>query len=564
MKLSASKGRKLKYGGMSLALTALIIAAVIIVNVIFSALAQKFLWYVDLTPELLFTLSDEAYELIEKGDATLEDSLSPIEMVDKARAEKKAADPSFDPSSLTINIIFCVEPDELESNTSQRYVYYTARELEQKFPDHIKVECYNVVHNPSLVSRFKENSLSTIAPDSVIIEFGTEYRIRTLKSFYTFNDAQSDTPWAYNGEKAFVSSILAVTRAESPIACLTTNHGEVFTDTAFYNTLVDAGYVVQPLDLAKDAIPDKCRLIVVFNPLSDFTVAEKNVSDIDEIEKLDAFLDGTNSLMVFMDPETKRLDNFEEYLEEWGIKFDRHTNAYGEEISHHVMDKTQALTSDGYTFRAEYVTAGVGSSFTETLRSRGVAPSIIFKNAMSISYSDMYAPTHYTPAEGETGVSYDYGDYAQNGVYRKIYDIFKTSSGAKSYAGNLATEVDVASDTNTISLMTVSVEQRTTQESNYSTISEASYVIACGSTQFASDALLTSSSYGNTDFLLSAMRTIGSEPVPVGLLPNPFSDKDIDDITTVEATRYTVILALVPLFAAACTGVVILVRRKNR
>ena len=562
MKLKASSSRKLKYGGLSIALTALIIAAVVIVNVIFSALASKFLWYVDLTPELLFTLSDEAYSIIEDGDEKLPDSLSPIQMVDKIRAEKLAEDPSFDASSLKINIIFCQEPDKLESNTSQRYVYYTARELEQKFPDHIKVECFNVVHNPSLVSRFKENSLSTIAPESVIIEFGTEFRIRTLKSFYTFSDAQSEEPWAYNGEKAFVSSILAVTRAESPIACFTTNHYETFADTSLYNTLVDAGYIVQGVDLASQEIPDKCRLLVVFDPKLDFTVAIDNVSDIDEIEKIDAFLDGTNSMMVFMDPETGRLDNLESYLEEWGISYDRHTDASGTEISHHVMDKSQALTADGYTFRAEYETAGVGAQFTETLRARVSTPSVIFKNAMSLSLSDIYDSAHYTPEDG--GEGYDYGSYAKNGVYRKVYDIFRTSEGAQAFAGNPELPVDVASSSNPISLMKVSVEQRITQESNYSTIDEASYVIACGSTQFASKALLDSSAFGNTDFLLSAMRTVGSEPVPVGLLPNPFSDRDIDDITTVEATRYTVILALVPLFATAITGIVILVRRKNR
>ena len=58
MKIKASTGRKLRYGGLSLALTALIIAVVVIVNVIFSALAQKFMWYGDLTPELLYTISD--------------------------------------------------------------------------------------------------------------------------------------------------------------------------------------------------------------------------------------------------------------------------------------------------------------------------------------------------------------------------------------------------------------------------------------------------------------------------------------------------------------------------
>lgn len=86
MKMKASTGRKLRYGGMSLALTALIIAVIVIVNVIFSALAQKFMWYGDLTPELLYTISDNALKIIETGDEEF-GTQSPIERVDAIRAE---------------------------------------------------------------------------------------------------------------------------------------------------------------------------------------------------------------------------------------------------------------------------------------------------------------------------------------------------------------------------------------------------------------------------------------------------------------------------------------------
>ena len=563
MKMKASTGRKLRYGGVSAVLTALIIAVVIIANIIFSALSQKLLWYVDLTPELLYSLSDEAVDLVANGDDEF-DTLSPIEMVDKIREEKATEDPEFDIDLLTINIIFCDDPDVLEENSTQRYVYHTALELQDKFPDHINVENYDIIRNPSSVSRFKTNSLSQIYTTSVIIEFGTEFRVRELRSFFTFNETTDEEPWAYNGEKAFVSSILAVTRAESPIACITTNHGENITNAELLNTLVDAGYIIQPLDMAAQEIPEKCRLIVIYDPKQDFMVAD-GVSDIDEIEKLDVFLDGTNSMMVFMDPSTQRLENFEEYLEEWGISFDRYTDAGGQEISHLVMDKSQSLTTDGYTFKSEYVTAGMGASLTKDMRSRPVPQSVIFKNAMSISYSDRYSPSHYTPEETDTeGVEYDFGSYSQDGTYRRIYDVFTTGAKAEAYAGNGTTPVEVANENNLLKLMTVSVESRTTQEDNYSTIDEASYVLACGSTEFASSTLLQSNSYGNTDFLLTSLRVIGREPVPVGLEFKPFADYDIDTVTTSEATQYTLVLSIVPVLVCAATGIVIIVRRKNR
>ena len=56
MNTKAFNKRKFRYASTSVALTALIIAARLVFNIVFSALAAKFLWYIDLTPELLFTL----------------------------------------------------------------------------------------------------------------------------------------------------------------------------------------------------------------------------------------------------------------------------------------------------------------------------------------------------------------------------------------------------------------------------------------------------------------------------------------------------------------------------
>ena len=162
MKIKAETGKKLRYGGMSAVLTALIVAVVIIVNVIFSALAQKLRWYTDLTPEPLYTLSVECLDIIANGDARFDESSSPIEMVDKIRAEKLAEDPNFDTSSLMINIVFCDEPDVLESNFLQRCVYTTALELEEKFPDHINVEWHNIYRNPTAVSKYKAKMLKLL------------------------------------------------------------------------------------------------------------------------------------------------------------------------------------------------------------------------------------------------------------------------------------------------------------------------------------------------------------------------------------------------------------------
>ena len=98
--------KKLRYGSVSVAFTAAFIAAVIALNVVFSALASKYLWYIDMTAETLYTLSDECVELLDDIDAP-------------------------------VKILFCDDPDTLEKSDTTRLVYNTALQLEEAL-DNIK------------------------------------------------------------------------------------------------------------------------------------------------------------------------------------------------------------------------------------------------------------------------------------------------------------------------------------------------------------------------------------------------------------------------------------------
>ena len=572
MNNKAFNRRKFRYAGTSVLLTALIVAAIIVFNIIFSALGSKFLWYLDLTPDLLFTLSDDCYDLIENGDAQFGNSSSPISMVEKFREENKKfntdnglkkGDAGYRDEEVMIRIIFCDEIDTIEANLTTKYVYHTALELQLKYPEYIEVVNYDTVRNPSSVSQYKKTANDRIAPSSVIVTCGSEFRLLEIRSFYTFESADAEEPWAYNAEKKYAAAILAVTRAETPIAGIVTNHGESLPSYEVGYALEDAGYEIKEIDLAKDEIPEDCRLLVVCNPQADFMVAD-GVSEVDELDKLDKFLDATNSLMVFMSPDAPVLENFEEYLEEWGIVFDR----YKDTVTGHVYpklisDKSQAsvLDASGYTLFADYVEKGVGGTLTESMRDVHMPPPVVFRNAMPIAYSSLYTLDHFEN-EDAPEKSYDYASYSVDGTNRAIFDIFVTSENAVAYAnGN---EVGRATEKNPFKLMTVTMEERETQESNYTTISEASYVVACSSIEFLTSVLLQDNSYGNSDVLLSVCRAIGQEPVPVGLDPKPFADKTIDVITTAEATQYTVVLTVIPAVIALVTGIVIIIRRKNR
>ena len=572
MKLKASTGRKLRYGGTSLALTALIIVAVIIVNLIVSLCVERFTLYVDLTPELKFTISDECYDLLGKVDAN--DGVdSPVEMVEKFRKENKEynhanglkkGDDGYKDEEVRINILFLMEKDKLLNDDTTQYVVINAEEIRSKYPDYVTTEYVDATLRPSRFKQYLSSNTETIESESVIIECGTEFRIRTLRSFFIFED--EETPVAYNGEKAFASSILAVSRAESPIACYTTGHGEDFPvaedgTIPFITSLEDAGYEVRPIDLSREDIPEECRIVVIFDPKNDFLSKKDGTTDVDELTKLDYFLDDRNSLMVFMDPEDvgSPLTNLEEFLAEWGLAFRRDNNS----SSPYIISEngTNTILGDRSSIVGTYANNDMAKGFMASMLNRTTAPKVVFPGAAVLTQPNGYERRliDVTDDNGKkTGESF----YASTNGKRTVYDLFTSSDSAVASVDGV--EMAAATKTQPFSIMSVSTERTFTQESDSTGFYDSAYVMLCGTTEFASEKYLKSNTYGNSDLMLSVCQMIGREPVAVGLTYKEFANYTIETITTEAATTYTVIFTVAPLFIALCVGVFVLVRRKNR
>ena len=565
-------GKKLRYGSSSLVLTAAFIAAVILLNVLVTSLANRYGWYIDMTQESIYSITDDCFDLLREEAIT---------RVDEVRETSDKSD-----EELVINILFMSEADILNENEYMRRIYQNAVELQREFPDHITIENINLQRNPSRVQKYRTSPNVSINTAHVVVDFGTEYRLIPYSSFYRYNSGDNTTPWAYDGEKRFASTILAVTQSESPICLIDDLHGENLNEFAeLLYALEDAGYLIarassftyefdeegQPIEgtqksflsdevfaRAEEIMENQVRMFLIFDPKSDFMVKSKT-SDIDEVGALDRFLDGKSSMMVFMDPETPVAPNLEEYLEEWGISYDRTEN----NESYMIRDMANTLTADGFSVVGQYfTTGGSGAEMTSDMRKVSYPKKVIFRNAMSISYSDMFTETMPDPnATSQTITPFVFGSYYSNGVERSIYDVFVSSAAAEAMAGGKV--VASASENDLFRLMTVSSEGRYTQEDNFgTTLNENSYVLACGSTEFVSEAYLQSSVYGNYDLLLTAMTVMGREPVPVGLTMKAFADYSLDSITVDQQTAWTVSLAAIPAAIALIAGVVVLVKRK--
>ncbi|MBQ7333937.1 MAG: Gldg family protein [Clostridia bacterium] len=341
--------KSFRYGSTATAFTAAFIAVVVVFNIIFTALANRYMWYIDMTNEEVFTLSEATKELLSDVDEE-------------------------------INIYFASEPDVLmQGDTSMysRFVYNTALQLETEF-DNIHVICKDIVKNRSFFERFRTNTATQIYTTSVIVESGEEVQVYALQSFFT-TEPEDGTVWAYSGERKFVSAILQLTSAELPIVYFTSEHGESIGDSAaeLFHLFTENGFDVRTINLAKEEIDEDARIVIINNPRFDFIGSEADDESSNEIRKLDRFLDKFGCLMVFADPDhADRLNNLSEFLEEWGVGFTPDTV---------IRDTEHSISTDGLSVVAKYDTTTLGSSIYKDLtRNLDTLPKTISRYSMPL------------------------------------------------------------------------------------------------------------------------------------------------------------------------------------
>ena len=512
MKKSFIRNRKVRYGGITVVLTVLVVTVTILTNAVFGVLAERFLWYSSLLSEGTYEVTDACFELL--GNV--------FEENDDAQVE----------------IIFCDLPNEEDAmeDMTLNYVYQTAVAIEERYPEHVKLSCYDIWTNPTTVKQYKtmtnpltgEKTELSIKSTSVIIVSEDYHRTYSLEEFFVFKDGDLSQVWAYDGEKKIAAGIMRAIEDEQHVVCLTNNHGETFYDFELLYLLDDAGYTIMYIDLHKDPIPENCNLIISFNPNSDL-IAD-GVSQKSEVEVLDRFLSVPgNHFLVMVENGTPVLPTYEAFLEEWGVDFGYYTDRETESVYRYmVQDNSQSLTSDGYTIYGEAVHMGTSADLLE-----GLQRPVIFKNATAIQAAQGFVNN----GDG----SYTKGD-------RTLYSLYESSKNASCWANGKA-----VGGGNTM-LMTLTEQ---TYENG------SSYVGVIASADFCEETFLQSAVYGNNDTLMRTFHHMGKEFTTEGLTIKPFASTEISIITTAQMLKWTLALSLTPAILITVLAIVILVKRRR-
>ncbi|MBE6631354.1 MAG: hypothetical protein E7623_01485 [Ruminococcaceae bacterium] len=341
------KNRKFKYGSSAVIFTVVVIAVIILLNVVLSALANTFLWYIEMDKEdSFFGLSQGAKDLLDSVEESSKEDLN-------------------------VRIIFCMPLDKMIESTDTYRIYACAQSFAEEY-DFISIDYLDTVTNPAEANKYKTTANTSINEKSIIIENGSQFRVYSMEAMYA-TAASTGQLFSFVGEYKIATCILQFT-GDSPIVCFTEGHGENTETSELYELFEDAGFSVKTVDLAREEIDAETRILVINNPISDFLGADDTVN---EIKKLSTFLGDFGNLWVFLDPTTRVLYNLEEMLADWGIRF-------GDAV---IKDYSSSLSVDGHELVSVYSSEQTtGASLHAPLRSLETIPKTIVSNARPIYY----------------------------------------------------------------------------------------------------------------------------------------------------------------------------------
>lgn len=289
--------RKFKYGSVAIAFTVIFCAVIVLFNAILTVVSNyNGGFYIDLTEEKIYDLSDKTNEILKSLDKKVE-------------------------------IIFCTTEDVIDDDSRFSYIKRLAQKYEST-SGNVSLVFKDSIKDPIYFNQFKKTSSDVISQKSVIINCKEtkKYIVYPVTKFFKY-ESETGAVFAYDGENKFTGAILQTAITDTSKAGIITNHGEK-APGALATLLREQGYDVTTIDLEK--IPEQelfnYDLLVISNPVYDYTgIASANEGGRNEIALLNTYLTKHfGNLMVFINSETANtaLSEFSGFLsDDWGISY---------------------------------------------------------------------------------------------------------------------------------------------------------------------------------------------------------------------------------------------------
>jgi hypothetical protein len=282
--------RNLRYGFVSVCITLVVIAVIVLFNVVLTALFKKYPLDIDLTEDRIFEISRETIDFLAELDQDVD--------------------------------IYVLNTESGFTTGSPTEYFTQANEVIRKYAQYsprVRLEYVDLIRNPDFPSRFPGIDASM---SDIIIVSGS--RSRKLSPRDLFN-IQTSYYGSYisssKAEQAMTSALLGVTSRKSSLAVVIEGHGEY--DVGAFTELLEMNvWEVASVNTITGAIPPEASLLILAAPERDLSV--------EELAGIDRFLEGgSNRIFFYLSSlaQPSQLDqsgfpNLDAFLTEWGLAVD--------------------------------------------------------------------------------------------------------------------------------------------------------------------------------------------------------------------------------------------------
>ena len=284
MKKNIRNAHGLRSGGYSIVLSAVVIAAVVVLNLLVNKLPFSLT-----KPE---TSSVKLYDFAEQTRAVAEAVDEDVTIY--VWAEKASADPTID-EFLT------------------RYAALNSR---------ITVEYVDPALNPTFMDQYAEEEPSA---NSLVVESGKRFRVVDTGQIYTYSyDEQTlyyyymyygttPSPDVFDAENAVTNAVDYVTTDVLPTVYTLSGHGEAALGSGLTAQLDAENIAVETLSLlTAESVPDDCDLLVIASPKQDITSGE--------LEKLLDYIENGGDVLLYTSYANAAPENLAALCEAYGLR----------------------------------------------------------------------------------------------------------------------------------------------------------------------------------------------------------------------------------------------------
>ena len=345
--------KHIKNGSYSMAMAAIFIVIVVVINMIVGAIPSKYS-QLDVSSSKLYTIGDETKKVLKALDKDVT-----IYQIAQSGSE-----------------------DDTISNLLKRY------KDESK---HIKVEVKDPVVNPKFASEYTTDDL---AANSLIVVCGDRNKVISYNDMYStsvdYNTWQQTTT-GFDGEGQITSAIGYVTSEDLPIMYTLSGHGEKDLDSSFKEDIQKANIDIKELNLLTEGkVPDDADCLMIVSPTSDISEEEKT-------EILD-YLEAGGKAMIFSDYTQDDLPNFDAVLASYGVKraegivFEGDSQHYGMQMPYYLVPTVNSTDASSETASAgSYVLApyAQGIQKTDDVRDTVTIDSILTTSDQAYSKTNL-------------------------------------------------------------------------------------------------------------------------------------------------------------------------------